>query len=75
MKALAPLDRITIRPLADDAEAEVCARMMGHSGPRQSLGTGYSALFDLMRNPARERDVATLDHRIAGLVTTNKGSG
>ena len=68
MKTLPPLDRLVIRPLADDAEAEFCARMMGLSEPWLSLGTGYRALFDLMRNPERERYVASLDNRIAGFV-------
>jgi len=71
MKTLPPLDRIAIRPLAHDAEAEFCARMMEQSEPWQSLGTAYDALFDLMRNPARERYVATLDSRIAGFVVIN----
>jgi ribosomal protein S18 acetylase RimI-like enzyme len=70
-KALPQLDQIAIRPLADDAEAEFCARMMEHSEPWLSLGTGYRALFDLMRNPARERYVASLENRIAGFVVIN----
>jgi ribosomal protein S18 acetylase RimI-like enzyme len=65
MKTLPP---IAIRPLADDAEAEICARMMERSEPWRSLGTTYGALFDLMRNPARERYVAAPDQRIAGFV-------
>ncbi|MEK6211843.1 MAG: hypothetical protein AABM64_15985 [Pseudomonadota bacterium] len=64
MKTVPPLDRIAIRPLADDAEAEFCARMMELSDPWLSLGTGYRALFDLMRKtrgpirgyPAGSRD-------------------
>jgi len=71
MKTLPLLDQIAIRPLADDAEAELCARMMDLSEPWLSLGTGYRALFDLMRNPARERYVASLDNRIAGFVVIN----
>jgi ribosomal protein S18 acetylase RimI-like enzyme len=71
MKTLPPLDQIAIRPLADDVEAELCARMMELSEPWLSLGTGYRALFDLMQNPARERYVAWLDNRIAGFVVIN----
>jgi len=66
-----PLDQVAIRPLADDMEAELCARMMGLSEPWLSLGTGYRALLDLMRNPARERYVASLRERIAGFVVIN----
>ena len=71
MKTLPPLGRVAIRPLADDAEAELCARMMEFSEPWMSLGTGYRTLFDLMRNPSRERYVASLDNRIAGFVVIN----
>src|SRR5882724_11795047 len=71
MKTLPLLDQIAIRPLADHAEAELCARMMDLSEPWLSLGTGYRALFDLMRNPARERYVASPDNRIAGFVVIN----
>jgi ribosomal protein S18 acetylase RimI-like enzyme len=71
MKTVPPLDQIAIRPLADDTEAEFCARMMKLSEPWLSLGTGFRALFDLMRNPARERYVASLDNRIAGFVAIN----
>ena len=71
MKTLPLLEQIAVRPLADDAEAELCARMMELSEPWLSLGTGYRALFDLMRNPARERYVASLDNRIAGFVVIN----
>jgi len=71
MKIRHPPDRITIRPLTDDAEAEFCAALMEHSEPWLSLGTGHRALLDLMRNAARERYVASLDSRIAGFVVIN----
>ncbi len=70
-RVLPQLDQIAIRPLAGDAEAEFCARVMEQSEPWISLGTGYRALFDLMRNPARERYVAALADRIAGFVVIN----
>lgn len=71
MNTLPPRDRIAIRPLANEAEAELCARMMEQSEPWQSLGIAYGTLLDLMRNPARERYVATLDRRIAGSMVIN----
>ena len=71
MKTVPPLDQIAIRPLADDAEAECCARMMELSEPWLSLGTSHGALFDLMRNPVRERYVASLANRVAGFIVIN----
>jgi [ribosomal protein S18]-alanine N-acetyltransferase len=51
----------TIRPLATDAEAARCARLMAASEPWLTLGRTYDAALALLRDPSRETYVAALE--------------
>lgn len=55
----------------EDADAETCAKMMQASEPWITLGTGFQALLDVMRNTARERIVATIGENVAGFVVAS----
>jgi len=48
--------------------------MMQASEPWITLGTGFQTLLDVMRNPARERLVATIGEKLAGCVVVNMGA-
>lgn len=61
---------VQIRAIGD-ADAEPCAKMMQSSEPWVTLGTGYQTLLEVMRNPARERLVATVGAKLAGFVVVN----
>lgn len=55
----------------EEADAEPCAKMMQASEPWVTLGTGYQALLDMMRNPARDRFIAIVSGKPAGFVVVN----
>lgn len=61
---------VQIRSIGE-ADAEPCAKMMQVSEPWITLDTGYQTLLDVMRNPARDRFVATAGGQIAGFVVVN----
>jgi ribosomal-protein-alanine N-acetyltransferase len=59
---------ITIRPLGEDADARLCARLMAGSEPWITLGRGYEESLAILRDPARESYVARLGAEIVGFV-------
>lgn len=61
---------VEIRDIGE-ADAEPCATMMQASEPWITLGTGYQTLLDVMRNPERDRFIATLGGKLAGFVVVN----
>jgi ribosomal protein S18 acetylase RimI-like enzyme len=58
----------TIRPLAGDAEAAACARMMAGSEPWVTLGRSYERSLEIVRDPTREVSVAVEDDMLLGFV-------
>jgi len=61
-------DAIALRPLANDADADRCARVMSTSEPWQTLGRGYDASLAVVRDPASEVHIAELGNKFAGFV-------
>ena len=59
-------DPMGIRPLASDEEAAQCARMMAATDPWITLGRGYEASLERIRDPSREVYVATDESGLAG---------
>ena len=59
---------LVLRPLADRAEAEACARMMAGSEPWITLGRGCDASLALLERPDREVYVALADGAVAGFI-------
>jgi [ribosomal protein S18]-alanine N-acetyltransferase len=57
-----------LRPLAGDAEASACARLMAGSEPWLTLGRSYERALDIVRDPTREVTVAVGDERVVGFV-------
>ena len=51
-------EALTLRPLASEEEAAACARIMAASEPWITLGRGYDASLELVRNASREVYVA-----------------
>jgi len=61
-----------IRSLSSDDEAHECARMMSSSEPWKTLGRGYEACLDRMRDESKERYVAFgKDGRALGFIVIN----
>lgn len=56
----------SIRPIAGDAEIDLCARMMAQSEPWITLGRGYEAGRAMLSDAGRERHVAMVDGQLAG---------
>jgi [ribosomal protein S18]-alanine N-acetyltransferase len=67
----APLDALTVTPLASDAEAQWCARLMSSSEPWITLGRTYPEALERMRDETRERYVARLGSVLAGFLVLN----
>ena len=55
-----------IRSLASDEEAAQCARMMAATDPWITLGRGYEASLDRIKDPSREVYVAVDESGVAG---------
>ena len=55
-----------IRPLASDEEAAQCARMMAATDPWITLGRGYEASLERIKDPSREVYVAIDESGLAG---------
>ena len=55
-----------IRSLASDKEAAQCARMMAGTDPWITLGRGYEASLDRIKDPSREVYVAVDESGVAG---------
>ncbi len=55
-----------IRPLASDEEAARCARMMAGTDPWITLGRGYEASLERLKDPSREVYVAIDESGLAG---------
>ena len=71
MPSEASLDSLAIAPLASDAEAQWCARLMSSSEPWITLGRSYADSLERMRNSDKERYVARLGAVLAGFVVLN----
>jgi ribosomal-protein-alanine N-acetyltransferase len=63
-----PPPAITIAPLAGDAEARACARLMASSDPWLTLGRSEPTCLRAIRDPAREVFVASRDGELAGFL-------
>lgn len=71
MPTEASLDSLAVAPLASDAEAQWCARLMTSSEPWITLGRSYADALERMRNPDKERYVARLGSVLAGFIVLN----
>ncbi|HEY7114548.1 MAG TPA: GNAT family N-acetyltransferase [Thermoanaerobaculia bacterium] len=67
----ASLESLAIAPLASDAEAQWCARLMSSSEPWITLGRSHADSLERMRNPDHERYVARLGSILAGFLVLN----
>jgi ribosomal protein S18 acetylase RimI-like enzyme len=59
---------LKIRRLADNREAEECARLMANTDPWITLGRGYDACARVIQDPTREVYVAENESGIAGFI-------
>jgi len=57
---------MNIRPLASDDEAAQCARLMAGTDPWITLGRGYEASLERIKDPSREVYVATDESGLTG---------
>ena len=57
---------MNIRPLASDDEAAQCARLMAGTDPWITLGRGYEASLERIKDPSREVYVAIDESGLAG---------
>src|SRR6266571_9154001 len=71
MSGRAPSGSVTIRPLGDDADARLCARLMAGSEPWITLGRDYEASLAILRDPTRESYVARVGGEIVGFLVLN----
>jgi ribosomal protein S18 acetylase RimI-like enzyme len=65
---------LTIRPLAEDAEARACAEIMATSDPWITLGRSFAASLAAIRDPEREVYVAApagAPHDVVGFTIVN----
>jgi ribosomal-protein-alanine N-acetyltransferase len=69
--ASAAADRMEIRPLASDEDAQACARLMAGSEPWITLGRGYEASLAILRDAGKERYVARDGKNLAGFLILN----
>jgi len=65
------MDALSIRLLNSEAETEACAALMAASEPWVTLRRDPEALLRFLREPGRERYVAYLGDRLAGLLVLN----
>ena len=66
---------LVVRPLADEADRERCARLMCSSEPWMTLGRTYEAALAILRDPVRENWVAFRGDEFAGfLILVLKGA-
>lgn len=65
------MNDLTIRPLATDAEAEACARMMAASEPFITLKRDVEVCLRMMRDASKERYVALAGGEVAGFLILN----
>ena len=61
----------TIRPLATESEAAVCAEMMAHMEPWITLGRDYTVTYQSITDTTKEVYVAITQNQIAGLIVLN----
>jgi [ribosomal protein S18]-alanine N-acetyltransferase len=59
---------LSISRLADQADAEVCARLMAHSEPWLTLGRSYETSLTIVLDPTREVYVARDERGMAGFL-------
>lgn len=60
------MSELTIRPLRDAKEAEICAAFMATSEPWLTLNFGAEQIFQRLMSPQRETYVAEQESRIVG---------
>jgi ribosomal-protein-alanine N-acetyltransferase len=65
---MANLMTLAIAPLADEAEARACARLMAESEPWLTLGRTYEASLALVQDPSREVYVVRDERGLAGFL-------
>ncbi len=63
-----PPPAIAIAPLAGDAEARACARLMASSDPWLTLGRSEPACLRAIQDPTREVFVASRDSELVGFL-------
>jgi ribosomal-protein-alanine N-acetyltransferase len=68
MSGRTPSGSVTIRPLGDDADARLCARLMAGSEPWITLGRDYEAALAILRDLTRESYVARVGAEIVGFL-------
>jgi ribosomal protein S18 acetylase RimI-like enzyme len=66
-----PLESLAVTPLASEAEAQWCARLMSSSEPWITLGRTYNESLERMRDATRERYVARVGSVLAGFLVLN----
>jgi ribosomal protein S18 acetylase RimI-like enzyme len=59
---------VDIRPIADDAEARVCAAIMATTDPWVALGRTFDRCLEVMGDPTLERYVATSEGEVVGFI-------
>ena len=59
---------VSIAPLNDETEAELCARIMANSEPWLTLGRSFEASLRIIRDPSREVYVAHDEHGVTGFL-------
>jgi ribosomal protein S18 acetylase RimI-like enzyme len=65
---MANLMALSIRPLANEGEAQTCARLMAESEPWLTLGRTYDASLAVVQDPSREVYVARDEAGLAGFL-------
>ncbi len=64
-------DEARMRPLAGEAEAAECARLMASTDPWITLGRTFETSLAILRDPAREVSVLARGPHILGFVVVN----
>jgi ribosomal protein S18 acetylase RimI-like enzyme len=65
------MENLVVRPFATEAETEACAALMASSEPWLTLGRGFAASLQLLRDPSRESYAAIVEGRLAGFLVLN----
>ena len=68
---MSTLGAITIRPLGEDADARLCARLMAGSEPWITLGRDYEASLAILRDPTKESYLGRRGTEIVGFIVLN----